>query len=378
MIQLPHTWIELNQQAFNHNAALYKKIIGPEKKLAAVIKSNAYGHGMAEIAYFCQENESIEWLCVGTLSEALTVRQLGIKKPILVLYFIDADPVLALNNNISFMASDYQTLEYLNTIATAHRNNFSIHLKVDTGMSRFGFMPHEIHALVASLATFKHIEITGIYSHLAKAANNNQYMNIHQETVFNAVIKQFEDAGINIVYKHLANSAGITALSSDTCNFFRLGLGLYGWWPSVANKLITQEKYGNVELQPVITLKTRIVQLRMLDAGQPVGYDSTFITQRPTKLAVLPIGYYDGYDRRLSNKGMVKIGNHYAPVIGMVAMTTTLIDITDCPGVVLGDEAIVIGNFPNISPIDIAERISSFNPREILTRLNAGIIRKII
>ena len=378
MIQTPYTWIELNKHAFNHNAATYKKIVGPEKKLAAVIKSNAYGHGIVEIAQLCQQSEHIDWLCVGTLIEALTIRAHDITKPILVLYFIDTDPALALNNAISFMASDLLSLEYLNAIAATHNNSFSIHLKIDTGMSRFGFMPHEINHLIAQLATFKNLIITGIYSHLAKAAHSDQRHSIQQEIIFNTVIKQFEHAGISITYKHIANSAGITALSSDTCNFFRLGLGLYGWWPSAANKQITQEKYPDAKLQPIITLKTRIIQLRTIDAGQLVGYDSTYITQRPTKIAILPIGYYDGYDRRLSNKGLVMIGSEYAPIIGMIAMTVTMIDVTDCVHVAVGDEVMLLGNYEKITPSYIAESIGSFNPREILTRLNAAIKRKII
>jgi alanine racemase len=378
MIQFPHTWIELNKQAFNHNAYSYKKIIGPEKQLAAVVKSNAYGHGMAEIAQLCQENEYIDWLCVGTLTEALTIRQRGVSKPILVLYFIDADPVLAFSNDISFMASDYAALQYLNAIAAAHSKSFSVHLKIDTGMSRFGFMPDGIDQLIKQLFSFKNIEITGIYSHLAKAANSDQGFNKQQETKFNNVIKQFEQAGIILTYKHLANSAGITALTSDTCNFFRLGLGLYGWWPSAANKQLTQQKYSNIELQPVLTLKTRIIQLRTIAADQPVGYDNAYITQRPTKIAILPIGYYDGYDRRLSNKGFAMVGSHYVPIIGMIAMTVTMIDVTDCPDVVIGDEVIMLGNYEKITPHFIAESIGSFNPREILTRLNPIIARKII
>lgn len=378
MIQFPHTWIQLNKQAFNHNAYNYKKIIGPEKQLAAVIKSNAYGHGIIEIAQLCQESEHIDWLCVGTLTEALTVRQHGIIKPILVLYFIDADPVLALNNDISFMASSLLSLEYLNTRAAAHNNKFSVHLKIDTGMSRFGFVPDEIHELISQLTIFKNIIVTGIYSHLAKAASSNQQFSAQQKMLFNTIIKQFEQAGIFIAHKHLANSAGITALTHDTSNFFRLGLGLYGWWPSTANKQLTQEKYPDIQLQPVLTLKTRIVQLRTLATGQSVGYDSTHITQRSTKLAILPIGYYDGYDRRLSNKGFVMVGSDYAPVIGMVAMTVTMIDVTDCAHANIGDEVIVLGNYEKITPSFIAESIGSFNPREILTRLNANIIRKII
>ena len=378
MIQTPYTWIELNKHAFNHNAATYKKIVGAEKKLAAVIKSNAYGHGIVEIAQLCQQSEHIDWLCVGTLTEALAVRAHGIIKPILVLYFIDTDPILAFEKDISFMASDLLSLKYLNVLAAAHNNSFSIHLKIDTGMSRFGFMPHEINELIAQLKTFKNLVITGIYSHLAKAASNDQQFSMQQETLFNTVIKQFNDAGIFIEYKHIANSAGITALTHDTCNFFRLGLGLYGWWPSAANKQITQEKYPDVKLQPVITLKTRIIQLRTIAAGQPVGYDNTYITQRSTKIAILPIGYYDGYDRRLSNKGLVMIGSEYAPVIGIVAMTVTMIDVTDCAHVAVGDEVVLLGNHEKITPSFIAESIVSFNPREILTRLNTNIARKVI
>ena len=374
MIRTPHTWIEINKSSLLHNIKMYKEVIG-SSLLGIVVKSNAYGHGLMEVAKICQESPYADWLLTATLSEALELRKNGITKPILVIYFIDEDPHKAFEHNIEMMVADHETLEELNAIGKKLGKQGKIHLKIDSGMSRFGFSPEEIIPIAKKALTMPGIQINGIYSHLAQAANPDQTFNKEQEATFLNVLKMLEDENIQIPYKHLSNSAGSTVLDNQYTNMVRLGLGAYGWWPSQSNKDIAQTKNPHFELKPVLTFKTRIFQIRNLEENRFVGYDRTYKTIAPTKIAVLPVGYYDGYDRRLSSKGILLIRGQYAPVIGIIAMTTTIVDITHIPDAQVGDEVILMGDYEKITPTQLANVIGSFNAREIMTRLNPTIPR---
>jgi alanine racemase len=374
MIETPHTWIEISKKALLWNLNHYKKAIG-DQALGIVVKSNAYGHGIAEVSRICQESPDVDWLFTATLSEALLLRSHGITKPILVIYFIDDSPLKALEYSISLMVSDSKTLHELNAIARSVHKKFKVHIKIDSGMSRFGFAPQSTLIMVKEALLLPGIVVEGIYSHLAQAANSDQTFSKEQESVFLAVLEELQKAHIEIPFRHIANSAGATSLINDHTNLVRIGLGAYGWWPSQSNKELTQLKNPDFELKPVLTFKTRIFQIRHLEADRCVGYDRTYKTTSPTRIAVLPVGYYDGYDRRLSSKGILLIRGSYAPVIGIIAMTTTLVDITHIPDAQEGDEAILMGNYEQITPTHLANVIGSFNAREIMTRLNPLIAR---
>ncbi len=374
MIPTPHTWIEIDQNALAHNFKMYKKAIGT-RALGVVVKSNAYGHGIVEVARVCQASNDVDWILTATLTEALQLRMNGITKPILVIYFIDEDPAKAIAYDIDVMVSDLQALDELNDLGIALAKPCNIHLKIDSGMSRFGFMPEQAVEIVKKAQSMPGLLVNGIYSHLAQAANIDQTFNLEQENAFISVLQQLEHAQISIPFKHISNSAGSTALENSHTNLVRLGLGAYGWWPSQSNKELTQAKFPDFDLKPVLTFKTRIFQIRNLEAGRCVGYDRTYKTTANTRIAVLPVGYFDGYDRRLSSKGILLIRGQYAPVIGIIAMTTTLVDITHIPDAQVGDEVILMGDYEKITPAQLANVVGSFNPREILTRLNPLIPR---
>ncbi len=374
MITTPHTWIEINKQALEHNFKMYKQFIG-NKLLGAVVKSNAYGHGIVEVSRVAQESIYVDWLFTATLSEALLLRANGISKPILVIYFVDADPAQLLVHDIATMVSDMQTLKELNELGVSHGKKCKIHLKVDTGMSRFGFLPHEMVDVARYAVSLPGITVEGIYTHLAQAANIDQSFNREQENSFSKVIGDLAQEHISFPYVHISNSAGSTALDTPYTNLVRIGLGMYGWWPSASNKEITQEKMPDFDLKPVLSFKTKIFQIRKIDADRFVGYDRTYKTTKPTTIAVLPVGYFDGYDRRLSSKGILLIRGQYASVIGIIAMTTTLVDVTHIPDAQVGDEVVLIGDYEKITPTQLANVMGSFNPREVLTRLNPSIPR---
>ena len=374
----PHTWIEISKSAFIHNIRQYKQALDKNTMLGVVVKSNAYGHGILEISRMCQESGYADWLFTATLSEALLLRKNGIMLPILVLYFIDRDPSEAIEHDIELMVADPETLTLLHESGKNKGKTCKIHIKIDTGMSRFGFLPKEALTIVHRALNLSGVKVNGIYSHLAQAANPDQTFNLEQEAQFICVLEALEKEGITIPFKHLSNSAGTTSLSQKYSNVVRIGLGAYGWWPSQANKQLTQEKFPHFELKPVLTLKTRIYQIRHIEANKCVGYDRTYKTTAPTTIAVLPIGYYDGYDRRLSSKGILLIRNQYAPVIGIIAMTTTIVDITHIPQAQVGDEVLIMGDYEHLTPTHIANVVGSFNPREMLTRINPLMPRIVV
>lgn len=377
MITTPHTWIEISKQALEHNFKMYKKFIG-NKLLGVVVKSNAYGHGLLEVSRIAQESIYVDWLFTATLSEAIQLRTHGVTKPILVIYFIDADPAQLLAHDIATMVADMQTLKELNELGIAHGKKVNIHLKIDSGMSRFGFLPHEIVSVAKYACTLPGVAVQGIYSHLAQAANVDQSFNREQENCFAKTVSALAQENISFPYVHISNSAGSTALDTPYTNLVRIGLGMYGWWPSQSNKEITQEKMPEFDLKPVLSFKTKIFQIRKIEADCFVGYDRTYKTTKPTTIAVLPVGYFDGYDRRLSSKGILLIRGQYAPVIGIIAMTTTLVDITHIPDAQVGDEVILMGDYEKITPTQLANVMGSFNPREILTRLSPSIPRLVV
>lgn len=377
MMSAPYTWIEINKRALEHNFKMYKQFIG-NKLLGVVVKSNAYGHGIVEVARIAQESKYVDWFLTATLSEAVKLRAQGITKPLLVMYFIDADPSLLLTHDIAIMVADIQTLKELNNVGIAQNKKCRIHLKVDSGMSRFGFLPDEIFAATTYATSLPGLYVEGIYSHLAQAANSDQSFTREQENIFAKIVDTLAQENITFPFVHICNSAGSTLLDTPYTNLVRIGLGMYGWWPSSSNKEITQERMPEFDLKPVLSFKTKIFQIRKIEAGCFVGYDRTYKTTQPTTIAILPVGYFDGYDRRLSSKGILLIRGQYAPVIGIIAMTTTIVDITHIPDACVEDEVILMGDYEKITPTQLANVMGSFNPREILTRLNPTIPRIVV
>lgn len=370
----PRTWIEIDSTAFNHNVSQYKKIMG-ERFLAAVIKANAYGHGILEIGQLAQENSQIHMLCVAALSEALLLRAHAISKPILVLSTIDDDLEKLVYQNIHVAVFNKEMLDEINSAGRQTNQRIPVHLKIDTGLSRLGIIPQHAPELLDYIATLPFITLAGIYSHFAESSNADQSFTLEQTERFQNFLATRSTLP---PYIHLSNSAGTTSLDLPFCSMARVGCGLYGAWPSPANKKITVERYPDFYLKPVLSWKTRISYTNIIQAGKPIGYDRTFMAQRDTKIATLPIGYYDGYDFRLFNKGSVLIRGSYAPIIGRISMNVMTVDITDIPDAQPGDEVTLIGAQPPIDAYSLGMLAGNPNVREILTKINAAIPRNIV
>jgi alanine racemase len=375
---MPYTWIEISKSALLHNLGHYKKFIGTHNLLAPVIKANAYGHGMQQIAQICQESPDVDWICVALLSDAIVFRTQNITKPIFVLGHIDVDPALAINKNIDLLVYDLHAAEQLNAVGMQHNYIFNIHIKIDTGLSRLGVLPHEAIPTIKKIKEMPYLAVQGIYSHLAESQMEDDTFTQQQLKQFNTLLVQLEKENIIIPFKHVANTAASTRFFSKHYNFFRIGAGMYGLWPSEVVKNITLTQSPNFTLRPAFTWKTRIMHIKKLKSKSYIGYNRTHQLTQDSTIAVLPIGYYDGYDIRYSNKGMVKIHDVYAPIIGRVCMNHTIININDIPNAHIGTEVTLMSNDPMISPHRFAQLTGNNNVREVLTNIYPHIKRIIV
>lgn len=359
----PHqTWIELSTTAFNHNAAYYKNKIGAHNNLAVVIKGNGYGHGLQQIASLCEQNENIDWMCVAQLSEALALE--NIAKPIIVLGYSDINPEYAVHKNIHFMVDHREYAHALNAIGKKYSYQFNVHVKIDTGLSRMGVAAQEALDFIRQLEQLDYIRIAGIYSHFA-ASDSNPIFTEQQRNIYDETIALLQAHNINIRLLHMSNSGSIAHNTySQHCNFFRIGLGMYGLG-------IERDK-----LQPVMTWKSRVANIKSVPAQASIGYANSFTTQRPTRIALVPVGYYDGYKFGFSNKASVMINGTYASVLGRVAMNMTIVDATDMV-VDRGDEVVLLGSDEKINPHTLATLAEIQNVREIITGINPTIARVI-
>ncbi|HLJ30953.1 MAG TPA: alanine racemase [Candidatus Babeliales bacterium] len=358
--QPPQTWLEISTAAFNHNAAYYKKLIGAHHKLAAVIKGNGYGHGLEQIAFLCEQNKDIDWLCVAQLSEALALE--NISKPILVLGYADVNPEYAVNKNIHFMVDHLEYAHALHTIGKKHSYRFNIHIKVDTGLSRMGVLAADAVSFIQRLQTYDYLSITGIYSHFS-ASDSNPLFTHHQQNIFSQLLEQLTYHNIAIDHVHMSNSAALSTITfTPHFNFFRVGIGLYGIG------------HDRVHLKPVMTWKTHITNIKTIPAHSAVSYYGEYQTTKKTRVALLPIGYYDGYKFNFSNKTSVLINGSYAPVLGRVAMNITIVDVTEID-THIGDEVIIMGPYATIDPHHLATLGNIVNVREILVGINKVFTR---
>lgn len=380
MAHIRRTWVEIDQQAFEHNINCYKQIIGPRVMISLVVKANAYGHGIREIAMFAEENEHIHMLDTASLSEGLTLRAHGIRKPILTLGIIDEEPRQAIINDIDLLVSDKQTLEELNTCAATLGKKCNIHIKVDTGLARLGMSIDNVIPFIHYAQTLPYITINGICSHFAESSNEDQTYTKLQYDRFTAILKKLETLKIYIPYRHITNSAASTSYDLGMLNMIRIAAGAYGLSPSQAHKERTLSLHPDYNIEPVLSWHTQICHIRTLPANTYVGYDRTYTTSKETTIALLPIGYCDGYDKRLSNKSLVYFphAKKFAPVIGRVAMNMTTIDVSSIPDLKVGTEVVLVSNQQEISATTLADLSECHNAREITLHIHHDIPRIII
>lgn len=330
-----HTWAEVDLDAIRYNFTQVRKLIGGGTSILVVVKGNAYGHGIYEVSKVL-EDLGADYLGVATMDEALFLRDRNIKAPILILGSVlkhEVEP--AVKNDITLTLCYSDLAKEINKLASKLKKKARVHIKVDTGMGRIGVWHEEAYDFVKKTASMENIFVEGIYTHFSIAGRDRFFTN-YQIDSFASLLEKIRKSGIEIPHQHAANSLATVNLKRAHLNLVRPGLIIYGMYPR-------QDFSKKLNLKPALSLRTRIVFLKKTPAGRSISYGRTYITQKPTVIATLPIGYADGYGRILSNKAKVLVKCERAPVVGKVTMDQTMVDVGHIEGVKLGDEVVLIG-----------------------------------
>lgn len=365
----PLTYIEVDLDAVAHNAQAIKAHIGPHVHLIAVVKANAYGHGMVEVARTALQHGA-SWLAVGRVDEGIALRDAGITAPILVMgYTLPGDIEDAVVRALTLTVADLASVEAVSTLARRLGRIIPVHIKVDTGMGRFGVLPDEVLPFVTSVSALSGVRIEGLFTHFAVADLADKEYTWHQFRVFQRVRVRLEAAQYQIPVYHVANSAAMLDLPEMHLDAVRVGIALYGLPPS-------GEVATTVPLRPALSLKSHVARVRTLPAGSSISYGRTYITQRDTPVALVPVGYGDGYHRVLSNRGMVLINGRRAPIVGRICMDQFVVDISQVEPVELNSEVVLIGRQGDerITAEEVATWAETIN-YEIVTGLSPRVPR---
>jgi alanine racemase len=339
-------YAKVDIEAIKFNLMSMKKNIPDHTKIMAVVKTDAYGHGAVRIAQELEEVDYIWGYAVATAEEAFELRDNAVKKPILILgYTFPYAYERMLIEGIRPTVFRKDMLEELNECAGKLiargelRSKAPIHIAVDTGMSRIGITPDDEGAeFVRDALKYDNLQIEGVFTHFARADEKDLSNVKEKEALFSKFVDRLEsENNIKIPFKHCANSASIIAVPESSMDMVRAGVTMYGMWPS------EDVPKDIVDLKPTMELISHIVMIKEVPAGTPVSYGGTFVTERPTKIATIPVGYGDGYPRSLSNKGYVLIDGKRANILGRVCMDQFMVDVTDIPRASEGDEVVLMG-----------------------------------
>ena len=354
---------DINLDAIRYNIETVKALNSSDKKTCLVIKADAYGHGSVPLAK--EMDDLADYYAVATMDEAVELRNAEITKPILILGYTDVeDYVRAIEHNVTIAIYDKPEAEKLSETAIRLGKKAKVHIKVDSGMSRIGFQCEESEVEKAmEVYKMEGVDVEGVFTHYAKADYIDKSDAKKQYENFTWFVSEMENRGAIFEIKHIDNSAGAMEIHSDGYNMYRLGIVIYGLYPS-------EEIDKSVVLKPAMTLKSKVVHIKTLHAGRGVGYGWTYTTKKDTRIATVAVGYADGYPRALSNVGRVLINGQYAPIVGRVCMDQIMVDVTEidkASPVKVGDEVILFGTQGDrsISVEEVAEPANSFNYEEV-------------
>lgn len=338
-MQNSRVYAGINLSAVLHNLEEMHKNIKENTQIVAVIKTDGYGHGALPIAKAIEDVPYLWGYGVATADEAMALIDDGRKKPILILGISFAEDFdMIIRNDIRPCVCDYETARKLSEIAVAKNKICHIHIKIDTGMSRIGFQVNDETAnIISDISKLPNIRIEGLFTHFAKADEKDKTFTRKQMELFQNMTQMLEERGVQIPMKHCSNSAGIVDIPEANMNLVRAGIILYGLWPS------DEVNQRNIDLQPVMSLKSHISYIKDLEAGRRISYGGTYITPESQRIATIPVGYGDGYARSLSNNGYVLVRGQRAPICGRICMDQFMIDVSHIEGVRVGDTVTLLG-----------------------------------
>ena len=350
-------WAEIDLDAIAYNTRNIKQLIG-NKDLIAVVKANCYGHGAIDIIPTLLENGASR-LAVAMISEALEIRENKITAPIMILGFT---PLYLgeelINNDIEQTVYDLDYARELSKIALSFNKKAKIHIAIDTGMGRIGFLPNEKSIDdITEIYSLEGIDVVGIFTHFSTSDEKDKEYSHQQFTKMMSMMDELQKRGVNIPLKHVANSGAIIDLPNTYLDAVRAGIILYGYYPS------DEVNKSNLALKPALTLKATITNVKTLEKDMYISYGRTFKTTNKTIVATIPVGYADGYIRKLGENGKVIIKDQFAPIIGRICMDQFMIDVTNIPDVKIGDEVILLGekNSLKYNADDMAEKLGTIN-----------------
>lgn len=373
------TWVEVSAGALRANAAALKKAAGRQVKLMAVVKANAYGHGLAETARALAKSEA-DWYGVDTLREAEALRAAGAKKPVLILGYTPlADVARTVRAGFSLTAYDLATVRAASQAGTKRRPA-KLHLKIETGTSRQGIADWDLDAFARYVKRSPNVTIEGVSTHYANIEDTTDSLYaMSQLRRFDAALALLDGHGIKPAIAHTAASAAAMLFPQTHFGMVRTGIALYGLWPSKETRVSAAASGRSLALKPALAWKTIVAQVKSLRAGTPVSYGLTERVTRDSRVAVIPVGYWDGYDRKLSSVGRVLIRGKLAKVLGRVCMNMFVVDVTDIPGIKAEDEVVLIGKQRDlvITAEDVAAGAGTIN-YEIVSRINPTLPRVLV
>src|SRR5438874_5972480 len=373
------TWAEISLANLRHNLHVVEQHLGPDVTVCAVVKADAYGHGALECAQTL-EQEGTRWLGVTSLDEAIPLRDSGIRTRILLMTgFWRGEEEEIIRLQLTPTVWEPGQVELLERAAASLGSpTHPVHLKVDTGMGRLGIAPEDLHRVCAALKSSPHLLLEGLSTHLASSEVLDAPSVEDQLRSFDQVRLRLRNEGFDPPVLHVANTGAVISRRESWNTMVRPGIALYGYHLPFerAGREVSGSKL-RLSVKPVLTWQTRILSLRNVRANQALGYGGTYVTKGPARIAVLPVGYADGLNRALSSHGRVIVREHYAPIVGRISMDLTLADVTDLPGVSVGDEVILLGSQDGLS-VDAREHatLANTNVYEILCAISKRVPRK--
>ncbi len=369
MIRIPRAVAYIDLDALDRNYEAVRGFLQGGARVLGVVKSDAYGHGAVEVARRL-ESMGVKYFGVATIDEGMELRDSGLISPILIMSGIfpwdDLDPLF--DNNLTPVVYDYATLDRIEEEGERRSERLNVHIKIDTGMGRLGFMPVEAPHVFGRAGDMKNVVIEGLMSHFSSSEIRNDF-GLSQIRLFKDAIQSARDAGIMPEYIHMANSAALTTYPEAHFNMVRVGINLYGSHAAGALR-------DKMELRQVMKLASKVAHVKEFPPGSYLSYGGTFTTTTQTKVAYIPLGYGDGYPRSLSNKGSVLIQDRKCRIIGRICMDWLLVDASGLNGLEAGEEVILLGRGDTqvITADEMAEHEGTI-PYEILCKISKRIMR---
>jgi len=365
------TWLEIDLDCINHNIQQFKQLLGSRVKIAAVVKADGYGHGAVEVSRAAVA-AGVSYLAVAFLEEGVELRQAGISDPVLLLGYTDPAQVPALcRYRLTPSVFSLEVAREMSSELVKRGSELPVHVKVDTGMGRLGVRPREAAEFIAEVSRLPGLKLEGVYTHLAAADEESGKYTENQLQQFNQVIESCRNQGIDPPLYHAGNSAAASAHPGSRFNLVRLGISLYGYYPS---SVLRCKNY--IFLKPALSFKSRVVYLKEVPPGMAISYGCTYKTTARSLIATVPAGYGDGYRWNLSNRAYALVRGQRVPVVGRVCMDHLMLDVTRVEGAALGDEVVLYGRqgSEEITVEEVAGQLGTIN-YELLCAISRRVPR---